>query len=103
MLPLHARQPRIQPLELVAEALMVDAALVEDRGVDVVQVRGVGGDVVAEVIALAVGGAAFDAAAGHPHAEVSRMVIATVIRLRQTALRIDCPAKFTSPDDERAV
>ena len=37
------------------------------------------------------------------YAEVPRMVIATIIRLREAALRIDRAAKFTAPDDERAV
>jgi len=74
-----ARQPLIQALELEAELGVVDAHEVEDRGVEVVDVYGVFDDVVAEVVGLAMNDAAFDAAAGHPHAEIARVMIAAVV------------------------
>ena len=39
----------------------------------------------------------------HPHAETSRMMVATIIRWRQAALRVDRAAEFASPDDQRIV
>ena len=54
----------VEALELVGEALVVDAEEVEHGGVEVVDGDGVPGDVVAEVVGGAPGGAALDAAAG---------------------------------------
>jgi hypothetical protein len=53
-------------LEAVGEALVVDAELVEEGGVEVVDVDGVLDDVEAEVVCPAVTVARLDAAAGHP-------------------------------------
>ena len=51
-------------MELVGEALVVDAELVEYGGVEVVDGDGVLGDAVAEFVGGAPGGAALDAGAG---------------------------------------
>ena len=44
-----------------------------------------------------------DAAAGHPHGEAARMVVAAVVVLREPALAVDGAAKLAAPDDERVV
>ena len=60
-------------------------------------------DVVAEVVGLAVDDAALDAAAGQPHAEVARVMVAAVVVLGQRALRVDGAAELAAPDDQRVV
>ena len=55
----HARQTLVETLELVGEALVIDPQQVQDRGVEIVDVDGVGGDVVREFIRLAVDRARF--------------------------------------------
>jgi hypothetical protein len=82
VLLLHTGKSSIETLEFVAQTLVVDAAEVQNGGIEVVQMRGIRGDVVTEVICFAIACAAFDTSSCHPHAEVSRVMITTVIRLR---------------------
>src|SRR5689334_2607247 len=100
---LDSRETLIEPLEFECESLVIDSQAVEKRGVEVVDVGGFVDDVVAEVVGLAVHLAPPDASPRQPHAEVAGMVIAAVIGVGEFPLRVDCPAEFASPDDERAV
>ena len=68
---------------------MVDAELLEQRGLQVAHMHRVFHDVVRELVGLAVDRAALDAAAGEPEAEAARMVIAAIILGRELALRVD--------------
>jgi len=74
-----AGEALIEALEFHGEPLIVDAQAVHDGGVEFVDVDRILDNVVAEVIGFAVDDAALDAAAGHPHTEVSRVVIAAVV------------------------
>ena len=60
-------------------------------------------DVVAEVVGRAVDQTRLDAAAGHPHREAARMVIAAVVGRGQLALRIAGAAELAAPDHQRVV
>ena len=100
---LDSGEALIQALVGEGEAVVGDAHAVEDRRVEVVQVDGVFDDVVAEVVGLAVGGAAFHAAAGHEHREAFRVVVAAVVVGGELALRINGATKFAAPDDERRI
>jgi len=79
----------IEALESERELLVVDAEAVEHRGVQVADVDGVYGDVVAEIVGLAVADARLDAAAGEPGGEALGVVVAAVVLLRQAALAVD--------------
>ena len=57
-------------------------------------------DVVAEVVGLAIDRTALGAAAGHPHGETARVVVATVVLLGETALAVDRATELAAPDDE---
>jgi len=59
-------------LEFVGQAFVVDAEWVQHGRLEVVDVDGVFGGVVGEVVGLAEGEVAFDAAAGHPDREGGR-------------------------------
>ena len=73
----------------------------QDRRVEIVDVDRVFGDVVAEVVGLAVSDPAFDPATCHPHAEVSWMMVATVVVSRESTLAVDGASELTAPDDQR--
>lgn len=82
------------------ETLVIKAQELHGRRVEVMNRNGVLDDVIGEVIRVAVDDTWLGSAASHPHREASRMVISAVVVLGQTALRIDCSAKFSTPDDE---
>lgn len=73
-------------LEFIGETEVIDAEAMENGGVEVVDIHGVTGDVVAEVVGFTVGEAGFDAAAGEPEGEATGMVIAPVIDFGESAL-----------------
>ncbi len=70
-------------------------------GLEIVDVDGVFDDVVAELVALAVGDSGFDATAGHPEGEGIGVMIATpFFGVFDIALEEGRPTEFTAPDDE---
>lgn len=73
---LHAGEFLVEAAVGVDEAVVVDAHLLEDGGVEVAEVGGVLGDVPAEVIGLAVDVAGLDAGAGQPDREAAAVVVA---------------------------
>src|ERR1051325_7832653 len=93
-------QPVVPALEFEGELLMVEPELVQDRGVEVVDVDAVLDDVIRIIIGLPVRVAAFDAGAGQPDAEAARVVVAPVIVLGERTLRIDGPPELATPDDQ---
>ena len=82
---------------------MVVAEEVKHRRVEVVNREGILDDVVAELVGLAVDLTALGAAAGHPHGEAARVVVAAVVLLGESALAVDGATEFAAPDDERIV
>ena len=90
----------VETLEFIGHAFMINAKSVENGGVEVADVDRVFDDVVAHVIGFTVDLAAFDAAACHPYAEATGMVIAPIVGLREGALGINRATEFASPDDE---
>src|SRR5687768_16660880 len=70
----HVCQSETSALELEREPLVIDSEQLQDGGLEVVDVDGVLGDVVPELVGLAVGDAALDPAAGHPDREGVRVM-----------------------------
>ena len=103
MFMFDAGQSLIEPLELERELFVVDSHAVQYGCIDVVDVNRVFDDVVTEVIGFAVDESLFYSAACHPHAEVSWMVIASIIVFGQRPLRVHRPAEFASPNNQRAI
>lgn len=97
---LHAGELLIQSLVFESEVIVIESQLVEKRCVKIADMDGVLGDVVAEVIGIAVDQTAFDTATGHPHCEGTWMVVATVVRFGERSLGVNRAAEFTAPDDE---
>src|SRR5205823_4613557 len=75
----------------------------QDRGVQVVDMDGVADDVVAEVVGLAVGQAALDAAASQPDREAAAVMVAPIVVFGQRALAVDGAPELPAPDHERVV
>lgn len=97
---LDARELRIESLKLVAQSVVIDAQAMKDRGIEVIHMDGVGDDVIAEVIGFPVDLPSLDAASRQPHAEVSRVMVPTVIVLREFALRVNGATEFAAPNDK---
>ena len=77
---------------------MIDAELVQERGLKVANVNRVAHDVVGELVRLAMRDAAFETAAGRPQREAARVMITAVVRGREFALRVDRASKFAAED-----
>ena len=97
---LYPSQFLAEALELEAEAIVVNAEAVQDRGVQVTDVDRVLDDVVAEVICCAVGDPSAHTSTRHPNAEAATVVITPSPQL---ALAIGATAKLSAPDHKRVV
>src|SRR2546423_11762136 len=73
-LAVHVGEPEVAALVLERQLRVIDSEALEDGGLQVVDVNGVFGDVIAIIIGLALADAGFDAAAREPHGEAARMV-----------------------------
>src|SRR3954469_6472713 len=73
----------------------------QDRGVEVVDGDGIGGDVVGKIVSLAVGETGLDASAGEPDGEAARVMVAAVVFSGERPLAIHRAAKFAAPNDQR--
>ena len=100
---MHIGQPVVSSLKKVSQLFVVDAELVEDGGVKIVDVDGVFGDVVAEFVRSSVGDAGLDASAGHPDGETFGVVVAAIIFTGEFALAVGGSAEFATPDHEGVV
>lgn len=77
---------------------MVDAQLMEQRGLQIVDMYPVFGDVVAVVVRLAVDRSPLKASARDPHTEAGAQVVATVaVRVLQIALHEDRSPELRAP------
>ena len=77
------------------EAFVVDAEEVEESGVKIVDVHGFFGGLEAEVVSFAVGHAAFDSAASHPHEEAVWVMVSAI-----SVFADGGASEFSTPDDE---
>src|SRR5438093_1471857 len=84
--------------EFESQLGVIDAQAAEDRRVEVVDVDGVFGDVVGEIIRLTEGETAADATSCHPHTEAARVVVAAVGFVGEFALAISRSAELAGPD-----
>ena len=100
---MHIRQSEIAALEAERELFVVDAKCVQNRRVQIVNMDGLIDDVVTEVVSFAIDLPAFDATACHPHCEVARMMVATVVVFGQRSLTVDRAPKFSAPDHQRII
>src|SRR3954462_1880907 len=74
----HIRQPHVAAGEAEGKPRVIEAEQIEHRGVQVVNLELVFNHLVAELVGLAIDGAALDASAGHPEGEPKLIVIAAI-------------------------
>src|SRR5262249_24465447 len=96
--PLDADRLLVEATVEVAEAVGIEAEMLEHGGMQVLDVEAVADGGAAECVGCAGGHAAFDAAAGEPHGEAVGVVVAAAAH-RILGRRL--PAEFPAPDDER--
>src|SRR5688572_26902251 len=75
----HVGEPEVPPLKAVGQLRMIEAKEMKDRCVQVMDVDFVFSGVEAELVGFAESEAGFHAAAGQPHREAIRMMIASVV------------------------
>jgi hypothetical protein len=93
------RQTEITPLGAEAELFVIDAHLMENRGVKVVNMNWIFRGMVAKFICRSEGNSGFHSAACKPHCEGVRVVVATPGFPCNLGNR--CATKFAAPDDKR--
>ena len=92
-------QTLLETLEGEGESFVIDPHAMENRCVDIVDMYRIFGDVVTVIVGRSEFDPTLDPAAGHPHAETLRMMVSTVIGLRQTTLAIDGSTELSAPND----
>jgi len=97
MLGFDTRKLLIQALKLVSELFIINAHAMKNRCVKVVDMNGIFGDVVTEIIGFTIRDTRLGTTTCHPHAEVFGMVISTVIFFSKSALRVNGSTKLTTP------
>jgi len=96
-------QAKIAPLKSVRQLRVLQAKLMEDRRVKIVNVDLVFNRIKTEVVGFAVNDSAFNAAARQPDSVTVRMMVATDLVRLERALHHWRAAKFAAPNDERVV
>lgn len=81
----------------IRQSLVIDAQLMQERRVQVVNMHWIARDVVSEIIGFTVHIPPAHAAAGHPHGEASGMVVAAEIIWLNGPLAVRGSPKFTAP------
>ncbi len=87
---------------VVGQARVVQAELVQDRGLEVVRGDDIVGGAVADLVGAAVGHAALDSAAGEPDREALAVVVSARVVV-EGSLADREPADLAAPVDERGV
>ena len=87
----------------VNQFFMIYTHQVHDRGLEIVNMNGVFDNVIRKIVGLAEGDPRLHAAAGHPHAEAPRVVVAAVVGPAEGALGVNGAAEFPAPDHEGVV
>src|SRR5580765_1039818 len=87
----------IEPLKLVDESVVVNSQTVKNRSVEVAYVHRILHDVVAVVVSFTIRNPRADTATCHPCGETSRMMITSIVVLRQATLAIHSAPELSRP------
>ena len=80
-IPMHIGQTKIAALIAIRKSFVVIAQAVQNRGIEVVNMHWVAGDVIAVIVGLSMNNTGLDSSTGQPNGEASAVVIAAVILL----------------------
>ena len=98
-IPMHIGQTKIAALIAIRKSFVVIAQAVQNRGIEVVNMHWVAGDVIAVIVGLPVHMSGANSAAGKPHGITAAVMIAAVVFLK-SSLAVNRAAKFTAPDNQ---
>ena len=93
-------QTKIAALEAIRQSGVIDPEQMQDRGIQIVNMHGVLGDIVAVFIGLTDHMATSHPGTGNQGGKASGVVVSTVVVGRQSSLRINGSTELTSPNDE---
>ena len=91
---------KVQPLKFIGQALVIDTQLIENSGVEIIDVNAVFYDVIGKIIGFAVLEPGFDAAPGHLHGKAFWVVVATVVGFGELALAVHRTTKLATENHE---
>lgn len=91
-------QAEIATLVAIRQLFVIDAELMKNRRLKVMNMHRIFNHVDAVFIGGAVGVASLHSAAGHPIGKTIGMMVASVDRFGQLALAVDGPSEFSAPD-----
>ena len=97
------RQPEVTALMTECQFLVVNTHQVQNGGIQIMNVNGVFGDVVGEVISLAILETGLHTPSGHPHRPTPGVVVTPVIFTRERALAVDGASEFPAPNHQRVI
>lgn len=92
----HIGEAEVPALKSISELGVIEPELVEDSGMEVVDMHGVFGDIETEIIGFSISDTAFDTAASHPHGEGIGVMVAAVV----AALHHGGSSEFAAPDHQ---
>ena len=97
-------ESEIPSLEAISKSLVIEPQQMKDRGLQIVDMYRVGGDVESKIVGGAVGEPRLHAAAGHPDGERLRMMVAAQAST-QGGVVLDHrrSTKLAAPDHQRIV
>src|SRR5438132_606647 len=96
-LPSHVSEAVITALEAVKQLRVVDAKLLENRGLQIVDMHGILRNIVTKIISRTVTDPWLDSCPCHPNCKAPRVMVAPVIVGCQFALRVIGAPKFATP------
>ena len=111
----NVSEAEVSTLIMIGQLRVIDAELVKDGGLKVMNMNRAGGeviytrinsipilihDVVAEVISVSVNKSRLHSTACHPNRERARVMVPTIVFLGKWTLTIYGATKFSSPYDE---
>ena len=99
----HTCQSLIQSLERIGQPFVVNAQLMQKRGIDVVNVNRSFHNIIAEVIRCPEYGTPTDPTATKPKRVTTSMMVAAVIIAGQFPLTVNSSTELSAPDDQRLI
>src|SRR5689334_15080741 len=100
---MHIRQTEIAPLVLICQSSVIDSQLIQDCGVEIVNMNWVLHCVVAEFISSAKSNPRLDASTCHPHCETVRVMVPPVVIDGEFSLAVDRSTELAAPDHQCVV
>ena len=82
---------------------MINTHTIEDGSVQLIEVHGIVGDVVAKIIGGTVSDPGLDTSTGNPHAEITRVMVPPIILAREFTLAVHSATEFATEDHERVI